>query len=109
MQGNQTSKANVFHTRILDIICKTIGVKVGLGKRNKYLIKHIPPYETSSKDVFWVLKARFSILKKIAPYLLQAQAIIVFATVPLHDYITQEAQKDWLFDNYGNKELSVID
>lgn len=58
---------------------------------------------------FGVLKARFPILKRMAPYSLQTQVLIVVAAVTLHNYIRQEAQRDWLFEKYDNDELIVID
>lgn len=35
--------------------------------------------------------------------------LIIVATVTLHNYIKQEAQKVWLFEKYSNKEMIIID
>lgn len=48
------------------------------------------------------------ILKRMAPYSLHTQVRIVVATVPLHNYIRQKAQKDRLFKKYDNNELIII-
>lgn len=46
------------------------------------------------RTMFRVLKARFPILKMIAPYLLQIQVFIVVVTVTFNNYIRGEAHKD---------------
>lgn len=45
----------------------------------------------------------------MAPYSVQTQVLIVVAVVTVHNYIRQEAQRDWLFEKYGNDDLIIID
>lgn len=58
---------------------------------------------------FAVLKVCIPILKMIASYSLQTQVLILTAVVTLHNYIRYEAQRDRLFEKYGNDVLIVID
>lgn len=57
---------------------------------------------------FGILKARFPILKQMAPYSLNSQMLIVVACITLHNFIRQEGQRDWLFQQYNNEDLIVI-
>lgn len=54
------------------------------------------------------MDVRFPILKRMVPYSLQTQILIVVAVVTLHNYIRREAHRDWLFEKYGNDEMIVI-
>lgn len=40
---------------------------------------------------------------------LQSQVLNVVAATTIHNFIRQEAQRDWLFKKYGNDELILID
>lgn len=46
--------------------------------------------------------------KSSFPYSLQTQVLIVVAESTLHDYIRQEAQKDWFFEKYSNTDMIII-
>lgn len=45
----------------------------------------------------------------MAPYSLNTQMLIVVACVTLHNFIREEARKDWLFEQYGDEDLVIVD
>lgn len=44
----------------------------------------------------------------MVPYSLETQVLIVVAIMTIHNYITQEAQRDQLFKKDGNDDLIII-
>ncbi|XP_058069989.1 uncharacterized protein LOC131219044 [Magnolia sinica] len=54
---------------------------------------------------FGVLKARFAILKRMAPYSFSTQRDIVIACITLHNYIRKESISDPLFQQYNNENV----
>lgn len=55
-----------------------------------------------------MLNARLPNLKITAPYLLQAQVLIIIVTVNLHNYVRQEVCKDWLFEKHDHDDIIAI-
>lgn len=99
MLGIQMHKNTLFHTEVADITCRTQGVRV--RPRAILLMKH-------HRKIFWGLeKACFLILKRMARTHYR-QVLIVVAAIILQNYIKQKAQKDWLFEKYGNDEPYLV-
>lgn len=45
----------------------------------------------------------------MAPYSLNWQMLIVVTCISLYNFIRQEARRDWLFEQYNNEDLVIID
>lgn len=45
----------------------------------------------------------------MAPYSLNSQMLIIVACVTLHNFIREDALRDWLFEQYINKDPVVTD
>ncbi|XP_074346836.1 uncharacterized protein LOC141685639 [Apium graveolens] len=58
---------------------------------------------------YGVLKARFSILKQMAPYSFSTQRDIVIACIAVHNFIRKKKLEDELFDRCDQASLSVSD
>ena len=56
---------------------------------------------------FGVLKARFPILKKMAPFTLVTQRNITIACFAIHNFIRKEGLRDELFSHYDQPEMVV--
>ncbi|KAK1258384.1 hypothetical protein QJS04_geneDACA007000 [Acorus gramineus] len=76
----------------------------GSGPRNKEELFNY--FHSSLRNViertFGVWKARFPILKKMAPYPFGIQVRIVAATMAIHNYIRMSNLTDALFERYQN-------
>uniref|UniRef100_A0A251T3Y1 Putative harbinger transposase-derived protein n=1 Tax=Helianthus annuus TaxID=4232 RepID=A0A251T3Y1_HELAN len=58
---------------------------------------------------YGVLKARFPILKKMAPFSLVTQRNITVACFALHNFIRKEGLSDDLFDEYDHPNVHLQD
>ncbi|XP_076938049.1 uncharacterized protein LOC143606020 [Bidens hawaiensis] len=55
---------------------------------------------------FGVLKARFSVLKRMGPFSLQTQRNIIISCFALHNFIRKEGLSDELFEKYDQPNVS---
>lgn len=98
--------------KILQYICYPIAryylqdYRVGVGQVGwrRYLTMHILVMNHYLK-IFWCSEGSFPILKRMVPYYLHTQLLVVVAVVTLHNYIKQEGQKDWFFEKYSNDNM----
>lgn len=58
---------------------------------------------------FYVLKARFPILKLAPQYAFQIQRDIVIAACVLHNFIRREERNDWLFTSVDRRTMEESD
>lgn len=58
--------------------------------------------------MLWGFESLFPYLKEDVSYTLQTQVLIIVFAVMVHNYIRQEAERDCLFEKYGNDELIVV-
>ena len=56
---------------------------------------------------FGVLKARFPILKRMAPYPFPVQRSIVVAAMAMHNFIRKEDMEDQLFAQFSSEDTQV--
>lgn len=80
----------------------------GKTRGTKKIFNHRHSLGNIFQKKFGVIKAHFSRLKRMALYTLQIEILIVVVAIMLYNYIRHEAQVDWLFERYGNKEMIVI-
>lgn len=96
------------HAEVVDIICRTIGIGVGLEAQRRYLTTRTPPHEISLKDVLGFKKKKFPYLEKDGPLPVTDSNLHCSSCHNVSYYIRQEAQKDWLLEKYDKNELIVI-
>ena len=56
---------------------------------------------------FGVLKARFAILRKMAPYSFRTQVHIVVACMAIHNFLRRVSLNDELFNMYENEDVDI--
>ena len=80
--------------------------KTSLTNKEKFNHVHAKLWNVIERD-FGVLKARFPILKRMAPFSLVTQQNITLECFALHNFIRREGLRDEFFARYDEPNVSV--